>query len=69
MDPRPAKLGRTPTGPERVPNRIAAGIAYCLQPPHIQRTVTVALVVGTILTLINQSDTILAGTVSLAFAA
>lgn len=60
---------RTPIGSETARGSIAAAIAYCLRPPHLRRTVMVALVVGTILTLVNQSDAIFAGAVSLAFAA
>jgi hypothetical protein len=33
----------------------------CLQPEHLRRTLTIALVVGTILTAINHSDVILRG--------
>ncbi len=60
---------RTPIGPETDPDGIAAAIAYCLRPAHLRRTAMVALVVGTILTLVNQSDTVFAGAMSLAFAA
>jgi hypothetical protein len=34
---------------------------YCAKPARLRRTVTIALVVGTILTLLNQGDVILGG--------
>lgn len=36
-------------------------IAYCLRPPHLRSTIKIALVVGTILTAINQADVFLGG--------
>ena len=39
--------------------REALGI--CARPEHLRRTVTIALVVGTVLTLINHADAIGAG--------
>jgi hypothetical protein len=36
-------------------------VAIVLRPEHLRRTVRIALVVGTILTLINQLDVILRG--------
>jgi hypothetical protein len=36
-------------------------VRICLQPEHLRRTVRIALVVGTILTAINQGDVILDG--------
>lgn len=36
-------------------------LRICLQREHLRRTVRIALVVGTILTLINQLDVILRG--------
>ena len=47
---------------------VQAAVAYCLVPSHLRRTVTIALVVGTILTLVNQGDVMLAGHVSAAIA-
>lgn len=41
------------------PVRDALGI--CLRPEHLRRTLTIALVVGTILTAINQADVIVRG--------
>lgn len=39
--------------------RISGALAYCRRPRHLRRTVTTALVVGAVLTVINQA-TILA---------
>jgi hypothetical protein len=39
--------------------RDALGI--CLRPEHLRRTLTIAVVVGTILTAINQADVIARG--------
>ena len=36
-------------------------IRICLRPQHLRSTVKIALVVGTILTLINQADVIIGG--------
>jgi hypothetical protein len=36
-------------------------IRICLRREHLRRTVRIALVVGTILTIINQADVILGG--------
>ena len=36
-------------------------LRICLLPEHLRRTVRIALVVGTILTLINQADVIFGG--------
>lgn len=33
----------------------------CLRPEHLRRTIRIALVVGTILTIINQADVIVGG--------
>ena len=41
-------------------------LEICLQPEHLRRTLTIALVVGTILTVINQADVILRGEASAA---
>jgi hypothetical protein len=38
-----------------------AAIAYCRRPEHLRRTVGIALVVGLVLTAINQLDVILRG--------
>lgn len=37
------------------------GVRYCARPLHLRRTVRIALVVGVVLTAINQLDVILAG--------
>jgi hypothetical protein len=36
-------------------------LRICLRPEHLRRTVRIALVVGTIVTIINQADVILGG--------
>lgn len=36
-------------------------LGYCMQRQHLRRTLVIALVVGTILTAINQLDVILRG--------
>jgi hypothetical protein len=40
---------------------IREALRVCARPEHLRRTVRIALVVGTILTLINQADVILGG--------
>lgn len=53
--------------PERGENVGAAGIgwrgalAYCARPGHLRRTLTIAIVVGVVLTAINQLDVIVRG--------
>lgn len=37
------------------------GLAFCLRRRHLRRTATIALCVGTLLTLINHADVIVAG--------
>ena len=47
-----------------VPKRSDAlreALAFCLQRRHLRRTATIALCVGTLLTLINHADVIFAG--------
>jgi hypothetical protein len=41
--------------------RLIAALQVCREPDHLRRTVRIALVVGTILTAINQFDVILRG--------
>jgi hypothetical protein len=36
-------------------------LRICLEPQHLRRTLTIAIVVGTILTAINHADVILRG--------
>lgn len=36
-------------------------LAYCLRPAHLRRTTRIALVVGTLLTLVNQGTLIVGG--------
>jgi hypothetical protein len=38
-----------------------AALAYCAQPAHLRRTTRIALVVGVLLTAINQLDVLLGG--------
>jgi hypothetical protein len=40
-------------------------IRICLRPEHLRRTLTIALVVGTILTAINQADVFIRGDATL----
>ncbi|MBA3736221.1 MAG: nitrate/nitrite transporter NrtS [Actinobacteria bacterium] len=48
-------------GEGRPRRRIIEGIALCLERPNLQRTCTIALIVGCVLTLINQGDVLIAG--------
>jgi len=43
-----------------------SALAYCGRPEHLRRTVRIALVVGAVLTAINQLDVILRGDASTA---
>lgn len=45
---------------------IAEALAICLRREHLRRTLRIALVVGVLLTLINQADVILGGDASAA---
>jgi hypothetical protein len=40
---------------------VVGAVRYCCRPQHLRRTVRIALVVGVVLTAINQLDVILAG--------
>ena len=40
---------------------VRAALRIILEPQHLRRTLTIAIVVGTILTAINQGDVILKG--------
>jgi hypothetical protein len=40
---------------------VREAIRTCMRPEHLRSTVKIALVVGTILTLINQADVIIGG--------
>jgi hypothetical protein len=40
---------------------VASAIRICFRPEYLRRTIKIALVVGTLLTLINQLDIILKG--------
>ena len=48
------------TRPDRR-ERLRAALAYCRRPAHLRRTIRIALVVGLVLTAINQLDVILSG--------
>ena len=41
--------------------RVRDALRICLEPQHLRRTITIAIVVGTILTAINHADVILRG--------
>ncbi|MBS1885680.1 MAG: nitrate/nitrite transporter NrtS [Actinobacteria bacterium] len=40
---------------------VGDAVGFCLRPEHLRSTVKIAVVVGTILTAINQADVILGG--------
>jgi hypothetical protein len=42
-------------------NELRSALAYCARPEHLRRTLRIALVVGIVLTAINQLDVILRG--------
>lgn len=54
---------RTVDSSPRCPGRreIGAALRYCARREHLRRTLLIALVVGAILTAVNQLDVILAG--------
>jgi hypothetical protein len=41
--------------------RMEEALRICTRPEHLRRTIGIALVVGTILTLLNQGDVIVGG--------
>lgn len=45
---------------------VAEALAICMRREHLRRTLRIALVVGVILTLINQADVIIGGDASTA---
>jgi hypothetical protein len=47
--------------PARRSAHLAEAISYCRQPAHLRRTLRIALVVGCVLTAINQLDVLLSG--------
>ena len=59
---------QVPPATDRVVGRICGAVAYCAVPSRVRRTAMIALVVGTILTLLNQGDVILGGTATTATA-
>jgi hypothetical protein len=48
----------SPTGNDDL---MRTALRICLQPQHLRRTLTIAAVVGTVLTAINQADVIVRG--------
>lgn len=42
-------------------HRVREAVAYCLRRRHLRRTLKIALVVGVVLTVINQIDVIVGG--------
>ena len=46
---------------ERLRRRLVDGIAPCLERANVRRTITIALVVGCVLTLVNEGDVLLEG--------
>jgi hypothetical protein len=46
--------------------RAGSALAYCLRREHLRRTLTISLVVGVVLTLINQGGVILGGDATVA---
>ena len=57
----PAGTGRPSSTPESVSARVRDAVAYCAVPTRLRRTVTITVVVGTTLTLLNQGDVIFGG--------
>ncbi len=45
----------------RVAGTVEEALSICMRREHLRRTVRIALVVGAILTLINQADVIIGG--------
>ena len=60
MESRDPVAGRAETGGWR------GAVAYCVRREHLRKTLRIAVVVGVILTAINQLDVILAGHTSAA---
>ena len=54
-------MSSSAAAPEGVFRRIAVLTAPCRKRANLRRTVRIALIVGTILTLINQADVLLRG--------
>ena len=63
MNPTPeaVALGEAAPEPDRAAIGIARALAVCRQPAHLRRTCLIAVVVGCVLTLINQLDVLLEG--------
>jgi hypothetical protein len=63
MNPRPetASLGPAAAVPDRSWASIRRALAVCREPANLRRTCRIALVVGCVLTLINELDVFVAG--------
>ena len=59
--PDTAERGVAPLAPQGVRATIGWAFAVCRQPAHMRRTCLIALVVGCLLTLINQLDVFIDG--------
>lgn len=57
---RPKLIARSPARATRL-SSFRSAVTYCLHTEHLRRTIPIALVVGVVLTAINQSGIILAG--------
>jgi hypothetical protein len=49
------------TGPEGRAGRLGTAVRYCARREHLRRTLVIALVVGLVLTAVNQLDVIVSG--------
>lgn len=50
-----------PQSDDGIGTRVRRAAAYCLAPVRLRRTMIITIVVGTILTLLNQGDVIVSG--------
>lgn len=55
------RLGGARSPGRRIATSARDAVAYCSAPARLRRTLAIAVVVGTLLTLLNQGDVILAG--------
>ena len=60
-----ASTSSTPSEPQSTRERASAAIAFCCRRSNLRRTIRIALVVGLILTLINQGAVIASGDTSI----
>jgi hypothetical protein len=49
------------TSQPAIGERIRSSLAYCARPQHLRRTISIAVIVGTLLTLVNQGGVIFGG--------